>query len=125
MITYKITVPLPPQEVKANARPHRMAKVRMTAKYRALAWACALEATEGAKPRMERAIERSLFVHKDARGISDPDNLLYSLKAVWDGFQDAGVLADDRHLTHEPIEQTTVAESNLESGVHIEIREGA
>lgn len=36
----------------------------------------------------------------------DPDNLDAALKPLWDGLQDAGVIANDRQLVREPVAQT-------------------
>ena len=37
----------------------------------------------------------------------DKDNALASLKAAFDGLVDAGIVADDVGLTHEPVEFRT------------------
>jgi len=37
----------------------------------------------------------------------DADNALATLKSLFDGLQDAGIVANDRHLTHAPVLQYT------------------
>jgi Holliday junction resolvase RusA-like endonuclease len=52
---------------------------------------------------LERAIVSCRFYFKDRRR-RDADNLLASLKAVFDGLKDAGVIDDDAGFIHLPIE---------------------
>ena len=99
----RITLALPPKELSPNARVHWAKKSRAVRAYRALAMAVARGYFAGNDPpRLTQAKCQATFFHKDRRR-RDPDNLLSSLKQVWDGFVDAKIFKDDDQLTHLPI----------------------
>lgn len=55
----------------------------------------------GQKPGWKEAQIRVTWFSKTARVI-DRDNILAYLKSAFDGLTDAGILADDRDVTHLP-----------------------
>lgn len=97
-----IILPLPRRILSPNGRAHFHPKAKAVKAYRTLAMAAARNATPGPSPRWERARALTRFFFSD-RLRRDGDNLLASLKPAFDGIVDAGVLADDRGLSHEPV----------------------
>ena len=101
----RITLPLPGKDLSPNARPHFMAKAKQV---RELRQATAIEAMvwcrENANtfPWPEATIQLTFYFARNGR--RDPDNLLASAKAAFDGLRDAGVLMDDDKITHLPVE---------------------
>lgn len=97
MTTLTITLPHPPDEVKPNGRAHFLTKSKATNAYRRAAWAITREAVKGQPPRWKRAnvLVRAYF---KTASFPDPDNLIASLKACFDGIADAGVIANDKDL---------------------------
>lgn len=98
-----VTVPIPHKALSPNARCFwrtKAAAVKVT-RTRARLGACAELLC--AQPRWTRARTRIRWFTKTIRH-PDADNALASLKAAFDGFKDAGLLADDNGLAHEPIE---------------------
>ena len=100
----KLVLPLPPPELSPNARPHYMAKAKATAEYREIAKEEAMIWCADHKntfPWDRATIELTFFFQREGR--RDPDNLLASCKAAFDGLRDAGVLTDDDKITHLPV----------------------
>jgi Holliday junction resolvase RusA-like endonuclease len=107
-----ITVDQPPQQVKPNVRCHYMSKANATAKYREHAKEQAMEACynkDVREPIREAKVEIT-FYHK-TRKFMDRDNILASLKAVFDGFSDAGLWIDDRECIFMPVARDKDAEN--------------
>ncbi len=108
-VTLTITVPIPPRECSPNGRYHYMAKARAIRSYRKTVAALAIKAAQEApwtnsRPMWERATVGLTFYVKTRRGLlSDTDNRLSSAKAAFDALRDAGIVRDDRGLTHEPV----------------------
>jgi crossover junction endodeoxyribonuclease RusA len=96
-----ITLPLPAPCLSPNARPHFMQKARATKAYRTAAF---IEARKHKAERWKRATAQATF-YKATKRVSDSDNLLASLKSAYDGIADAGIVANDRDLTHKPVVQ--------------------
>ena len=98
-----ITLPLPPQQLKPNSRHHWRAKAAKVAQYRSDACYAAKAA---AYDHDQRAPIESPSVQVRAYWrtvrVMDPDNLLATMKAAFDGITDAGVWRNDRTLTHLP-----------------------
>ena len=99
-----ITVDPPPQQVKPNVRCHYMSKANATSKYRAHAKEQAMAACydEDVREPISEAKVEITFYHKTRR-FMDRDNILASLKAVFDGFSDAGLWIDDRECIFMPV----------------------
>jgi len=98
MTSVTITLPLPPEALKPNARPHWSRKARAAKAYRKRAWASTLAATGAGLPeRWRRASVQVVAFFPTARH-PDPDNLIASLKAAFDGIADAGLIANDKEL---------------------------
>jgi crossover junction endodeoxyribonuclease RusA len=100
---FTIELPLPRRTLSPNARPHWRTKARAVKAYRTLAWALAVEALGGKRPGWPRARARARFFFVDSRK-RDGDNFLASLKSAFDGIADAGAVANDSGLAHEPPE---------------------
>lgn len=98
-----IVLPLPRRALSPNVRTHWRTKARAVKAYRMLAWAEAVEALKGKRPSWARARSRSRFFFVDSRK-RDGDNFLASLKSAFDGITDAGAVADDSGIAHEPPE---------------------
>lgn len=101
MNSITITIPLPPKEVRPNARCHWTAKARHTAAYRRMAhWNTLTAMGSGIPERWLKAKVNIKAYFPTARHL-DPDNLIASLKAAFDGIADAGVVTNDKGLWPE------------------------
>lgn len=98
-----ISLRLPSKACHPNARPHHMAKANAKKKDRQTACYVALEAMGGKTFGWKHATAHAHFTLKREQ---DHDNLAAWLKHFWDGLTDAGLLSDDRGLTHKPITVT-------------------
>lgn len=119
--TITIELPLPPQELRPNARVHWAKKARKVKEYRSRAkWAALrimqrdfgdlafgnpdgdLASRIGGEIIIPFPIEqptvRITMLNKTARKL-DPDNLIASMKSAIDGITDSGVWTDDREVT--------------------------
>lgn len=127
-MTLTVIIPIPPAECSPNGRHHWRAKAAAVKKYRATCGALAIQAAQNApwtnsRPRWKRARIQAAFYVKTARGLkSDADNRLASLKAAFDSLTDAGILDDDRGITHEPV---TLAHDKDRPRVELTITEEA
>jgi len=101
-----IVLPLPDKKLSPNrptgSRGSRMAKARITKRYRQTAWAIALNERVATGP-WKRAQATLVFYWPDRRR-RDIRNAEAAMKAAYDGIVDAGILADDSYdvLTHKP-----------------------
>lgn len=104
MTSVTIIIPLPPEALKPNARAHWARKARAVKAYRKQAWAATMAATDRRRAmtpeRWAKASVRVVAFYPSARH-PDPDNLIASLKAAFDGIADAGLIADDKGLWPE------------------------
>lgn len=99
----KIVLPLPSRDVSPNSRGHWAKKARAVKKQRQDAFLGARAALGFRRePRWRLARSKAYFYFRDNRR-RDRDNMAASLKGAYDGIVDAGILADDSGLTHEPI----------------------
>jgi Holliday junction resolvase RusA-like endonuclease len=98
-----IVLPLPPRECSPNWRGHWTKRAAAVKCYREHAWAEAL-ANIHMEPGMpwRAATVKCHFVFKRP-GRRDKDNLLARMKAAFDGFADAGMVADDADFTYQPV----------------------
>ena len=104
---YELLLAAPPFELRPNRAMRRGGWFKATKakpKYRNAAGWAALERFPG-KPRLTEAVVHVTWYHADRRTLLDPDNAQAACKALWDGLQDGGLLADDKALTHLPISQ--------------------
>lgn len=107
-MTLTVIVPLPPARLSANGSAHWAKKAKSKSKYRMdcrLAAIDVINRTLPKPPRWERASVAITFYRRrsNATCVIDQDNAVTWLKACWDGFQDAGIVANDRGLTFEPV----------------------
>lgn len=107
-----ITLPLPPQQLKPNGRYHYMARHRATSQYRQSAYLAAKSEIARQRPFVAfyKPTARVTAYWRTARTM-DPDNLVATMKAAFDGLTDAGVWSDDREVTHLPCVQEKDAEN--------------
>lgn len=89
----EITFPQPAEWLNSNDRRHHMAQARLVKYWRDVAHLLARRAMRGRDP-FERVKIVATFHRADRRSY-DPPNLWPTLKACVDGFQDAGVIAQD------------------------------
>ena len=113
-MTVTITLPLPPKELNPNkqvaSRGGRMAKARATDKYKTAAKVQVLATVPGGwKPRWKTATIQVEY-YFPTMAFRDADNCLASLKAAFDGLTDAGLLDDDRGVTHLPVKRAKDSE---------------
>lgn len=89
-----------------------MSKAAATRKYRAHAKDQAMAACydEDVREPISEAKVEITFYHK-TRSFMDRDNILASLKAVFDGFSDAGLWLDDRECIFMPVARNKDAEN--------------
>lgn len=99
-MTITITLPHPPSSLRPNGRSHWRVKAQSVKDYRTLAKVRAMEALGTARP-MWAAAKVAITWESNTMRHPDPDNIVASLKAAFDGLQDAGVVANDRGLWPE------------------------
>ena len=97
-----LTLTLPSKALTPNARCHYMAKAKATKAYRTQAALVALAAKPADHTPWKYATAAAVFYVKDRRR-RDADNALASIKALFDGLRDAGIIEDDSGLTHAPL----------------------
>jgi Holliday junction resolvase RusA-like endonuclease len=95
-----------------NARPHFMAKAKVTKQHRQAAKLVAMGAINHFTPLWKRASVQLAWTFTDTRK-RDQDNLLARCKAYFDGLRDAGLIDDDSGLTHLPMTIEKGAEAKL------------
>lgn len=101
-MTLTITMPLPGKLLSPNGRAHFMAKARATKTARQGANLRTRSELGGVFPKHQRATAQLEWYSKTKRRV-DGDNALASAKAIFDGIADAGFIANDRELTHQPV----------------------
>lgn len=96
-----LVLPLPPKSLSPNERVNVFTRARDARRVRGEAKLLARGALASRgmpAPRWERA--RVHYTWRHNRGtLPDQDNLIARCKPVLDGLVDAGILADDRHVT--------------------------
>ena len=120
MKSITITIPLPPHAVKPNARSHWRAKATAVKRYRKAAWAAAMGALRGAQPPMWLKARAHICAFYPTLQRPDPDNLVSSCKSVFDGFADAGIVANDKDLWPE---RPTISKDKNNPRIEITITE--
>jgi hypothetical protein len=114
-----IELPLPPDCLHPNARPHRWAKMKATKATRELA--CLVARTARPDAPFAKACYRITFRLSRRR---DYDGLLSWAKATIDGIADAGVIVNDAHF--RPLEIVRLSgqkETGGKTGITFEIWE--
>lgn len=102
-MTVTFTFSLPPRILSPNARSHFHAKARATKKYRTDCKVRVMtQVAGGFKPRWKTATLQMHWIAK-TRMRPDDGNAIASFKAGLDGITDAGILDDDRGITHLPV----------------------
>jgi hypothetical protein len=97
-----IDLPLPPDDLWPNSRPHFQAKARTVKRYRNLCHLLALDAGNRARWGAPAAVASIATTWRMKLRKRDPDNCIASLKAALDGLADAKIIANDRDLTILP-----------------------
>lgn len=116
-----ITIWLPrlPKELSPNSRCHWSARYKATRAVLRMVEAKTREAMgTHAPPRWKLARASATFYFRSNRR-RDRDNLAASLKYVYDGFEDAGVVADDRDII--PMPPAIVIDRVRREGVEITV----
>ncbi len=103
MNSITITIGIPHRSLSANARTHWATKAKKVKAARGVAyWYAVEDSSRCQRQRWTNAISTVVWYAKTATH-PDPDNALAMLKPYFDGLADAGVLANDRNLAHNPI----------------------
>ena len=102
MNSITITIPIPHRALSPNARTHWATKAKKVKAARGVAWWYAKVDADWTPTHWPNAISTVVWYAKTATH-PDPDNALAMLKPYFDGMADAGVLANDRNLAHNPI----------------------
>lgn len=98
-----VTLPLPPAELSPNSHKwkHWGGRHRAFQKYKESAWAEALVASKGKRPKWSKANVQCIFYFAEKRN-RDGDNLIGWMKAAFDGIAAAGIMANDCGMIHYP-----------------------
>lgn len=91
-------LPFPPRGLSPNSRQHWRVKASLAAQYRETCGWVGKETMQryGLTSPLEPPVRAEVTFVLPNRRRRDPDNLMASLKAAWDGLVDAGLLVDDR-----------------------------
>lgn len=104
MTSLTITIPLPPKDVRNNARVHYMVKAQAVKVCRTSTRLIALRAITSNeisdKLPWNKAKVHITAYFPTARHL-DPANLIDALKPAFDGLEDAGVIENDKNLWPE------------------------
>jgi hypothetical protein len=117
---FVIHLPLPPKVLHPNASATWVARLAQRKRYRKaageLAWVQMQEQRAAGRPQLDRAVIGLEYrLPRPARGglqTHDPDNLIAWAKTAIDAMQDAGILADDRHVFYSPPQQRFVSQED-------------
>lgn len=96
MDSITITLPLPHASLAKRARVHWAVRAKHTSKARLDGYIAAF-AAGGAKLWWQAADAEIVWYSRTANRI-DPTNMDHYLSAYWDGFEDAGVVRNDRDI---------------------------
>lgn len=92
-----LILPFAPRVLWPNARAHWQAKRLFTKQYRGLAARMAESRMEGPPPRLPSGRIAYTFIYPTTH-FHDEDNCTGSMKAARDGFCDAGIFVNDKHV---------------------------
>lgn len=101
MTSLTITIPHPPKECRPNGRYHWARKAKHVKRHRSLSHMACLEALKGRMPERWRQAKVQVTAYTKTAQHQDPDNLIASLKAAFDGIADAQIVANDKGLWPE------------------------
>jgi crossover junction endodeoxyribonuclease RusA len=125
----EVTLPIPPAATRPNARGHWAKKAKAVKQQREdAAVGARLALIDGGykAPHWERAtVEVTLYRSASNARRSDSDNIIAWCKALYDGLQDAGVILNDRGLTHLPPRQFLGKEAGGENKMVVKIESHA
>jgi len=96
-----IVLPHPPLHLRPNSRAHWRRKAQAVKSYRQMAKVYAIQALAMQTAPMWAKAKVSVTWRSRTMIHMDPDNIIASLKAAFDGLADAGVVANDRGLWPE------------------------
>lgn len=99
-MTYTITIPVPGRLLSPNHHGHWAAISRAKKQYREACRYLTLSAMGTDRPGWERATYTVEWYHH-RKLFPDEDNASASLKAAFDGLQDAGLIANDKGLKRD------------------------
>ena len=99
-MTYTITIPVPPRILSPNYRGHWAPISAAKKQYRETCRYLALSAMGTDRPGWERATY-TVEWYTPTKRTPDEDNASASLKAAFDGLQDAGLIANDKGLKRD------------------------
>ena len=101
MKSVAITVGIPPAKLSPNARVHWAVKSTLTKAARREAYAQCLVALGARRPPGWLKARVEVVAYFPTHNHRDPDNLIASLKAYFDGIADSGVISNDKALWPE------------------------
>lgn len=102
MTSLTITIPHPPKECRPNGQHGHWAKKSEAKKaYRGVSHLACIAALRGRMPERWRQAKVQVIAYTKTAQHQDPDNLIASLKAAFDGIADAQIVANDKGLWPE------------------------
>lgn len=118
-----ILLPIPASAMSPNARRLWHQKCGPVREARQFARLAAIDAMNRQQiwtpPRWERAETHTRFYFPTNRR-RDDDNCMSTLKPVWDGFADAGIVKNDSGFTHHP---PTIEVDKIDPRVEVDVCE--
>ena len=118
-----LSLPFPGRGLSPNSRLHWRAKAAAVAQYRETCGWIAKEAVQTLHGPLQPPVRADVVFTLPDRRRRDPDNLQASLKAAWDGLQDAGLLQDDR-VGMLRVAEPTFVQGEKPGGVKVTLRNG-
>lgn len=100
---YTITLPIPNRVLSPNARSHWRVVAKAKAALRMEARCAAADRMDAQTPPQWKRARVVVEWFTKTKRRPDEDNARSSLKAAFDGLQDAGILHNDRGLEHGPM----------------------
>ena len=100
MTSITVTIPLPPADVRSNARVHWSRRAKAIRSYRVKTKVAALVASKSAAPLWVKASVQ-ITAHFPTHQHLDPSNLIDALKGAFDGLEDAKIIVNDKNLWPE------------------------
>ena len=98
-----VTIPIPNRVLSPNARAHWRVVAAAKKALRMETCCAARNALDACYGPMWKSASVAVTWYTKTRRRPDEDNARSSLKAAFDGLEDAYILANDRGLSHEPM----------------------